>query len=594
MGFLKRYKLTKQFFICFLIILIPIAIALIIVPYHFASKIISRKAEEQTTETVRQISQSYDSYLDVMINKLETIGYSPVVQEELTAPSDKVNQQEDYFYSRAKQIRRLMLQEYYSVSMYDIELTGLNGASYYFSGHDVSHNYDSDELQLMADESQGHWTLYNRNDDNDSLQMVKMIKELQTGQTLGYIRIGLRRDYLGKLVKNISFGNSGEIILLDQEKQILYGNTDIQETECISDIHGSSGTFNQIINNESYMVVYNKSADNNWTVVALIPYSFLNHDLSGLRISMLILTSIIILAGIMLSILMARMVTKPVEQTASALAQFSHGDFSVRLDEDRDDEIGQMNRIFNKAILDIQNLMQRVAQADILTREMEYKTLQSQMNPHFLYNTLDIINWMAFKKGDTEICDMVTAVSNLMRISINNKKSIITLQEEIGYVKDYLYIQHVRYQNRFEAFYDIDEHLYSQMIPKLIIEPIVENSIVHGIEDSEKTNRITIAAHLNDDENIEITVQDTGVGMSQEKADQLLNDAYNKKAGQEKGHTNLGIYAVNKRIKFLYGDEFGLSIKSSEGIGTTVIIIIPYMDGPNDLLRKYEAMLGGE
>ena len=164
-------------------------------------------------ETITQISQSYDSYLDTIINKLEILGNSPVIQEELTAPQDEVNIEDNSFYSRAKQIRRLMLQEYYSVSMYEIEITGNNGANYYVSGHNVAQNFDINELHKMADMSFGHWTIYN----SDSLQIIKTIKELQTGKPLGYVRISLRRDYIEKLTKNITVFQ-----MKSQKKWVIY------------------------------------------------------------------------------------------------------------------------------------------------------------------------------------------------------------------------------------------------------------------------------------------------------------------------------------------------------------------------------------
>ena len=235
--------------------------------------------------------------------------------------------------------------------------------------------------------------------------------------------------------------------------------------------------------------------------------------------------------------------------------------------------------------------MQKVTQAEILAKEMEFKTLQSQMNPHFLYNTLDAINWMAFKKGEMEICNLVSAISNLMRVSISNKQSIITLEQELEYVKDYLYIQRMRYKDRFETVYDIDEVLLGQAIPKLVVQPIVENAIIHGFEKSQNKNVLFISA-VRKGNDMNIIVRDTGAGMTEEKADSLLKEPVAEKGSGNASHTNLGMYAVHKRLQFLYGENYGLMVQSKAGEGTTVILHLPYEEEPQKLYKKYNELLG--
>nr|WP_242622803.1 sensor histidine kinase [Lachnoclostridium sp. Marseille-P6806] len=588
-AFLNNRSLRTQLFICFIIILVPITFVLTLVLFRLASGVISRKTEEQAHETVQQLSNVLDNYLTLMTNKLDILGNSPVIQEELTASGNEVNRNEDYFYSRSKQIRRMMLQEYSSINMNDMEVVGLNGAEYYLSVSNKSSDYDKEELEQMADRSQGKWVLYN---EDGTLMLAKLIKELQTAKPLGYVRFSLKRPYIEKLTNNIGFGSNGSVIILDSSDHVLSGEMDEELEEKYRRMSGAKGSFEIRMRGMDYLAIYVRSSDSGWTTIGLIPNDDLYRDLRSFRNTVLGLMAMMTAACIGLARVLGRSFVHPIEDTEKALERFSTGDFSVRLREDRQDEIGQMNRMFNKTVADVQSLTYRVAQADILAREMEYKTLQSQMNPHFLYNTLDVINWMAFKKDETDICNMVNAVSNLMRISISNKQAIISLEQELGYVKDYLYIQHIRYGNRFETIYDVDEALLSQMIPKLIVQPIVENAVVHGIESAEGMNIITVTVKRVSENDIGITIEDTGIGMSQEKIDSLLEDQKAEKENDSRYHTNLGIYAVNKRIKFLYGDTYGLKISSKPGIQTTVEIHIPYMENPEELHRKYYSMLG--
>ena len=593
-SFLNKYKnfsIWKKLMFGFLIELIPICVILVISLYIYSADIISQKTLEQTSETIEQFSNSLDNYMTLIVNKMEIMADSPVIQEELNAEPGEVNIVSDSFYSRSKQIRRIMIQEYSSVTMNDMELYGMNGASYYFSVWSQKPEIENeDELFRKADEARGRWVLVNRDGTDDTLHVIKLIKDLQTYTPIGYVRIGLKRDYIDKMTNNISFGSNGNIAILDEQDGMISGEMDDTLISCMKRETLPKGNFLYGEGKNEYTAVYIHSNVTGWDTVGLIPMEYLGRDLAGVRNVSAVLIILAVFTGILVSMCIARGLISPIEDTVDALERFSKGDFDVRLPEDRSDEIGKMNIVFNKTIRDIEELMQKVTQAEILEKEMEFKTLQSQMNPHFLYNTLDAINWMAFKEGQTEICNLVSAISNLMRISISNRQSLIPLEQELGYVRDYLYIQNMRYKGRLETVYDIEESLLDQVVPKLIIQPIVENAIVHGIEKSHDRNTLYISI-IRTGANINIIVRDTGVGMSKEKVQSLLKEPETVKSSSA-SHTNLGMYAVHKRLKFLYGEDYGLSVQSEEGEGTTVVIRIPYLEDSQKLYEKYNNLLG--
>lgn len=587
----RNFSIRVKLMTGFLAVLIPIAVILVIVLYTYSANVISQKTLEQTSETVEQFSNSLDNYMNLMINKMEVMADSPVIQEELNAKPDDVNIISDSFYARSKQIRRIMIQEYSSVTMNDMELYGLNGANYYFSVWSQKRKIENeDELFRKADEARGRWVLVNDGEEGDTLQLMKLIKDLQTYTPIGYVRIGLKKDYINKMTSNISFGSNGSITILDEQDKIISGNMDDALISCMGQHISPEGDFLYGEGKNKYTAVYIHSSITGWDTVGLIPMEYLGRDLAGIRSVSLVLISLAIVIGILVSVYIARGLVAPIEDTADALEQFSKGDFEVRLSEERSDEIGKMNVVFNKAIKDIRELLQKVTQAEILEKEMEFKTLQSQMNPHFLYNTLDAINWMAFKEGQTEICNLISAVSNLMRISISNKQSLIPLEQELGYIKDYLYIQNMRYKDRLETIYDIDESLLAQVIPKLIVQPIVENAVVHGIEGSHEKNTLYISA-IRMGNNIDIIVRDTGVGIPRNKVQDLLKEPETVKSSSA-SHTNLGMYAVHKRLQFLYGEDYGLHVQSEEGEGTTVVLRIPYLEDAQKIYEKYNNLLG--
>lgn len=572
----RDFSIRTKLIIGFLTILLPLVLILSIVFYSYSAEIVLKQSLEQTREIVEQFSISLDNYMGLMRNKMEILADSPTIQEELNTHQDKEDIKNDSFYSRNKRIRRIMLQIYSSVTMNDVEIYGINETNHYLSLWSKKYEMpDKDILFENANLSKGRSVLVNNINDADTIQMIKMVKDLQTYKPIGYIRFGLKRNYIEKMAKNINFGSDGSVVIFDENLNKISGIAHDSALSKLLKEKPSIGNFSYSEGKNEYTAVHIHSDSTGWTTVGVIPLRYINKDLAGIQYLTVIIIVLTIIIGVTVSVIIAQSLILPLENTVNALEKFSRGDFAVRLKENRCDEIGKLNRIFNKAIKEINELMQKVTQSEILNKEMEFKTLQSQMNPHFLYNTLDTINWLAFKEKQTEICNLVAAISSLIRASISNKKSIITIEQELDYVKNYIYIQHIRYKDRFDIIYDIDESLLKQAVPKLIIQPIVENAIIHGIENSKNKNLLYISVKR-ENECIIIIVKDTGIGMTDEKVSELLKEPLNAEGDEQKAHTNLGLYAVHKRIQLMYGDLYGLTVQSQAGEGTTVTLHIPF------------------
>ena len=572
----RDFSIRTKLIIGFLAILLPLVLILSIVFYSYSAEIVLKQSLEQTREIVEQFSISLDNYMGLMRNKIEILADSPTIQEELNTHQEKEDTKNDSFYSRNKRIRRIMLQIYSSVTMNDVEIYGINETNHYLSLWSKKYEIpDKDILFENANLSKGRSVLVNNINDADTIQMIKMVKDLQTYKPIGYIRFGLKRNYIEKMAKNINFGSDGSVVIFDENLNKISGIAHDSALSKLLKEKPSIGNFSYSEGKNEYTAVHIHSDSTGWTTVGVIPLRYINKDLAGIQYLTVIIIVLTIIIGVTVSVIIAQSLISPLENTVNALEKFSRGDFAVRLKENRCDEIGKLNRIFNKAIKEINELMQKVTQSEILNKEMEFKTLQSQMNPHFLYNTLDAINWLAFKEKQTEICNLVAAISSLIRASISNKKSIITIEQELDYVKNYIYIQHIRYKDRFDIIYDIDESLLKQAVPKLIIQPIVENAIIHGIENSKNKNLLYISVKR-ENECIIIIVKDTGIGMTDEKVSELLKEPLNAEGDEQKAHTNLGLYAVHKRIQLMYGDLYGLTVQSQAGEGTTVTLHIPF------------------
>ena len=244
-----------------------------------------------------------------------------------------------------------------------------------------------------------------------------------------------------------------------------------------------------------------------------------------------------------------------------------------------------MNSVFNQTIEKIEQLIKQVVEMETVNKDIEFQALQAQINPHFLYNVLDTINWMARKKGEDNICRMVTSISSLMRASISNKRSMVYIREEIKYVQDYLYIQETRYGDKFTSYIEVDERLNELEIPKMTIQTLVENAVVHGVENATWDFFLYVSGEITDGMAV-FTVKDDGVGMSQEQLEKLMGTEEEPDHEAERTHTHLGVYAVRKRLDYVYQNKARMSITSEPGKGTQVILEIPMNGNVGVTYRK--------
>ncbi len=300
----------------------------------------------------------------------------------------------------------------------------------------------------------------------------------------------------------------------------------------------------------------------------------------GIRtdISLALRTSIFVFAAILLGVVMfsrriMQSITVPIRKLSEVTKQAGRGDFAVRVQEDSDDELAVLNANFNRMVERIGQLVEHIRIEQITLRQTELKVLQAQINPHFLYNTLDSIIWLAEAGKKEEVVQMVSALSDFFRTTLSKGKDYITLKEEEKHIRSYLQIQQFRYRDILEYEIDIQEELYPYSILKLTLQPLVENALYHGIKNKRGIGHIQVVAR-EEKENIVFCVHDNGIGMKPEQlahVEELLERDLLKE-GEPSG---FGLFNVNQRLQLNYGSEYGLKINSIYGEGTTVTAIIP-------------------
>jgi two-component system sensor histidine kinase YesM len=286
--------------------------------------------------------------------------------------------------------------------------------------------------------------------------------------------------------------------------------------------------------------------------------------------------------SILLSLFIAQRISRPIRQLRNSMRQVEQGNFSIRADIQSTNEIGELGRDFNIMVAEISKLLKNITEQQELKRKSELKALQMQINPHFLYNTLDSIIWMAEGGKQQEVIAMSSALARLFRLSISKGKEIIDIGSEVEHVRNYLTIQKIRYKDKLDYRIEVPDELKSYKTVKIILQPLVENAIYHGIKNKEGPGLILIGGRKTQS-GIELFVQDDGVGMNEETLSLLQERLKGNKAVQPTDssllHSGLGVHNVDERIKLYFGHDYGLVYESAEDVGTTVRIHLPAIEG---------------
>ncbi len=324
-----------------------------------------------------------------------------------------------------------------------------------------------------------------------------------------------------------------------------------------------------------------------WHILNIADSKTLMPGLARIRLLMIVLILIMCFISICFSVLVSRSITRPIETLTKKMESVRELPTGVVLDEQYEGEAGILASGFNHMIgainttaAELREEKERARIEQLLKRRAELKALQAQINPHFLYNTLDSISWKAFDAGCEDISDMTVALANLFRTGLNRGNELVPLRDEISHVKSYLQIQKMRYDERFSFRIDVPEELTELYTVKLILQPLVENSIYHGIREKNAPGMIRIRVYRQDDR-LCLCVEDDGVGFPRNSMEKINR---NLASGMVVDKDSYGIYNVNERIKLYFGEVFGLSYTRRKGI-TTARILLPVV--PKEEVERY-------
>ncbi|MFA6844722.1 MAG: sensor histidine kinase [Sphaerochaetaceae bacterium] len=279
----------------------------------------------------------------------------------------------------------------------------------------------------------------------------------------------------------------------------------------------------------------------------------------------------VILFGCFMAVYLNRTITVPVSKIQQKTKEIAKGNFKADPNIEWNNELGDIGRSMNELSTQIVTLLDKRVADEKQKQELEYRMLQSQINPHFLFNTLNSIKWMATIQNSPGIAEMTTALSRLMKNIAKSKETVVPLKDELSLIEDYIVIQQYRYGGTLKVIIDIPLELQNIPILRFTLQPLVENAIFHGIEPNGGAGTIEIKARALDD-CIEITISDDGIGMTEQQLLQAMPDKADKNSGLFKG---IGIGNVDKRLKYIFGKQYGIKISSTEGKGTVMFVYVP-------------------
>ena len=408
-------------------------------------------------------------------------------------------------------------------------------------------------------------TMYFVGKEGESIFLIRSIREKE--QVLGTVILEFSPDIFTKLlINNLSTFRHQYTFILDKEGKVVCSNNSVK-TDYLETVQkryaAGERRFSFTWDKKQYFACGQLNGVSGWRILSVIAMDDIFPQIRVLQEKIYLFVILALIMGVIVSLVLAWSVTKPLQQLSEEMGRVESGNLDSRIESKRKDEVGILIDSYNYMIGEIKRLVNEVYEEKMAQKTAEIKALQAQINPHFLYNTLDTINWMLLDRGEDDISDIIVNLGDLLKYSISGSSTEVPLKEEIKYIQSYLEIQKCRMEDRLEYGISIAENCMECRCPKLLLQPIVENAIKHGIEPLARGGKIEIEAFLGR-EGLNILLKDNGKGMEEEEIEKI-----------QSGKANIGLNNVMKRIKLLYGPEYGIRILSKVSEGTEVDLRIP-------------------
>ncbi|MDH6369368.1 two-component system sensor histidine kinase YesM [Paenibacillus sp. PastF-3] len=581
---LRKSKVQRRLMISFLLLAIIPLCTFGFLAYHKSNEAITSK----TTTFVNDILRLLGSKIGTEVAKYETFADQIMLNGDIQQALLRYNRLSDLDISNIhKKFEDTVLSDKFWLfaTIKTLQILTNNGQVLYDYGYEEFTTEDKQRIFALAKQNKSAdiWTTAHTTAGDNILSLARRIPlSYGSGETVGFVIMGIDEELFSQILfGSINMGQGSEQIIMNDAGEILTSNNHLFHSD--QDLEANR-TLNHLINSrmetgivtlraEPYFFLNTHNEVLHWNVISLIPQAYLNMGSVEIRNEMFFIAVICVVVSSLFATFISISISTPLKKLVSGMNQVMRGDLKVEINDKHPDEIGYLSGKFEAMIEEIKLLIERVEQEQAQKRGIELQMLQAQINPHFLFNTLSSLKWTAMLSQADSVSNGLGALAELLRSTIVQKNERITLGEELRNIKNYVVIQQIRYGMSLQVDVQIPEQLLDTQVLKFLLQPIVENSIIHGLSGENMEPRITMTAELNGVV-LKIKLSDNGKGMSAEKLQEILQLRDNH---SENRLANIGIGNVRERIKLHYGDPYGLEIWSKPDQGTDVIITIPYI-----------------
>ncbi|MFK4300415.1 MULTISPECIES: sensor histidine kinase [unclassified Paenibacillus] len=623
---LRNMPLRYQLMLLFLFFGIVPSLGLGLLVNWTVERIIERQVEDHTMQLIGKVNEALDTKMENLQNMTYLIGFNPdigefwqgqtladghtgTVAQSVAQEKQQEERAQDTLY-RMKQFLQgfttlypeiagiLIVNEhgdYISNEMYARSTRSLTEEDWYKQA-----SQHAGIFTVLGQPSHRNVTTHVQYKDSEIVSVVRSVTDSETGRVLGVIMIDLKLRAVSQAARDVTLGKTGYLMVTDAEGRSVY-MPDMPLIERIPPEWfgaGDSGMFTREAGGRELLFMFRASEFTGWRTVGVFPARESTLEVRQIQFYVVSFVFIVCLFGLTASLRLSRSIAQPIFRLMSYMRTAETGDLTVRQWSDRGDEIGMLGRSFNRMLEQIRRLMSLGELRERQKRDAELRSLQEHIKPHFLYNTLDTIHWMARKNGAEDVSDMVGALSRLFRLGLSKGDDFIPLRSEIEHISSYMQIQQTRYRDRLRWELNVSEELGELFVLKLMLQPVVENAIYHGIKARRGPGTIGVEARIEGDKLL-LTVRDNGAGMTVERLRELrhlLEAPLDSMEGQQKPNgasvnangRSYGMLNVQARIRLSFGEEYGIVLDSEEGAGTCVTIIHPLLRDMAQLKKPHE------
>lgn len=589
---LKPKGIQSTIMLSFSVISISIMMILGILLYLRFSNAVREEMIQSTSKLMEQTGENLEDYLGSMRRISDAVYYNAIKENDFSSQDKDIQQGMNLLYEANKDNLK-------SVAVYN-NYGSLMAAEPVASQKEDPNVTRQGWFQKAMDEKENmHFsTPHIQNLFNDSkfryywvISLSRAIEITDRGVSqMGVLLVDMDYSGISRMMKQINTSNNGQYFYLcDSNGEIIYHPRQIQISDgickenSIETANYKDGVYEEKFGGERRKIVVNTISYTGWRLVGVIPYRAFTHGMVDVRYFVGILMILMVMMLVIINRVVSAKISRPILRLNESVKEYEAGE-KPEIYIGGTLEIRHLGNSIQNSYEKIDSLMKEIVKEQDERRKSEMDALQSQINPHFLYNALESLTWMVEAERNDEAVFMISQLARLFRISLSKGRTVITIKDEIQHAQSYMNIQQIRYKNKFSVDFQVDPSLYDYCTVKLILQPILENSINYGVREMDDCGEIIVKGKK-EKGNIILSVEDNGLGMTQEEVEFVLTDSNRI----HKHGSGVGLVNINSRIKILFGKEYGLIVKSEPDEGTRVSICIPavlYTEENRKILEK--------